>query len=75
MKTKSLFELAEDYKKGKFEPKKWKWEYEPDVASERISVIVTHKKDKSVMAYDGAKDMGAIKAVGKMFNVRLKEKK
>lgn len=75
MKTKSLFELAEAYRKGKFNPKEYLWEYEPDVMSERISLIVTNKKDKTVMAYDGAKDMGAIKAVGKMFNVRPKEKK
>jgi hypothetical protein len=75
MKTKSLFELAEDYKKGKFNPKEWCWEWEPDLA-ENFSLIVTNKKDKKkIMAYDGAKSLGAIKAVGKMFNVRPKEKK
>ena len=75
MKTKSLFELAEEYRKGKFNPKEWLWEFQPDAMSERISLIVTNKKDKkNIMAYDGAKDLGAIKAVGKMFNVRPKEK-
>jgi hypothetical protein len=75
MKTKSLFELADDYKKGKFNPREYKWEYEPDMA-ENYSLFVTHKKNKDEFyAYDGAKTLGTLKAVGKMFNVRVKEKK
>ena len=76
MKYKSLFELADEYKnKGKFNPKEWRWEYEVN-SSGHYSLYVTNKKDKTnVMAYDGAKTLDSIKAVGKMFNVRPKEKK
>ena len=75
MITKSLFELINDYKKGKFNPKEYSWEWEIDPRG-NYSLIVEHKKEKKKnMAWDGAKNLNTIKAACKLFNVRPKEKK
>jgi len=75
MKTKSLFELADEYKKGKFNPKEYRWEWETDPAG-KYSIYITHKKNKNdFFIFDGAKNLDTIKAACKLFNTRPKEKK
>ena len=74
--TKQIPELQKEFKKGKFNPKEWLWQFEYDERSDNYSLYIVNKKVKEdYYAFDGAKTLGTVKGVGKLFNVQVKERK